>query len=57
MDFKDTYKYADEVYSMNFAGNKLKVDWTDEDMKLIDLAQIYGLLGAFTPDTRKLHIS
>lgn len=36
MTFEDAYSYSDTIISMTFEGIKTKVDFTEEQMQMID---------------------
>jgi len=57
MTFSDAYVYADAIYSQRFEQIPQTVDWTPEQIALINTTQIYALLEPYTPKARKLFIS
>ena len=57
MKFNDAYKYADAVYSERFEGIEQTVDWTENDIYMVNNTQKYSLLRGFTDESRKLFVS
>jgi len=57
MTFFDAYLYSDAVFSQRFEGIPQVVNWTDEQISMVNNTQLYGLVLPFTSKARKLMIS
>lgn len=57
MTYIDAYNYADAIYSQRFEGIPQKVNWTEEQIAMINMTQIWALLDPLTPEARKLMVS
>mmetsp|Transcript_6187 Transcript_6187/g.10014 ORF Transcript_6187/g.10014 Transcript_6187/m.10014 type:complete len:212 (+) Transcript_6187:627-1262(+) len=57
MTFFNAYNYADAIYSQRFEGLPQVVNWTDDQIYMINTTQIYALLNPFTDYARKLFVS
>ena len=57
MTFYQAYTYSDAIFSQRFEGIPQVIDWTPEQIEMINTTQIYYLLDPYTPKARKLFVS
>ena len=57
LTYIQAYGYADTLFAQLFEGLPQAVDWTPEEIAMINTTQIYALVDPFTHKARKRWIS